>query len=241
MNEEKKEFSNKEIPKEVINYSTNYNLEDLYSHASSELTLQQTKRDQIISVYLALVSFIVPFALSSSNMTTSIKGLIFIATGLVGTLFSLIIIRYRLYKEVYWLTCQTITVLSNCKKEMINKKIVQAAFYQCIYKKGKSYIKTKDNKKKFLHFKYVKKNLFSSETIYFLIHSIISIVILSLGIGLTTYNIIIAIIVGIFVLMLLLYSYFNKLIEVFKVLANDSDESFNKAFSKAWFLHFYVE
>ena len=245
MRKEKKIFQNKEIPNEAINFHADYNLEDLYDHASSELTLQQSKRDQIISVYLALVTFIVPFALSSSNLSISNKGLIFTATGFVGILFSLIIIRYRLYKEVYWLTCQTITVLSNCIKERIDKSVVQAAFYQCIYKKGKSYIKIKNNKKKFMHFKYVKKNLFSSETIYFLIHSIISIVILSLGVGLTIdynyINIIIPIILGLIVLILLLYSYFSKLIDVFKVLADDSDESFNKAFSKAWFLHFYLE
>lgn len=245
-NPEKKKFENKQIPKEVIKTNADYNLEDLYDHASSELTLQQTKRDQIITVYLALVSFIVPFALSSAEMSLTSKGLVFLATGIVGILFSLIIIRYRVYKEVYWLTCQTITVLSNCKDEMLNKAIVQAAFYQCLRKKGRGYIVETKRGKKFAKMRYAKKNLFSSETIYFLIHTFMTAVILGLGTALVAeplgwLRFVLAGAVGMLTVLLLLSSYFSKLIEVFRVLADDTDESFNRAFSKAWFLHFYAE
>ena len=42
----------------MVKDQRNYNLEDIYEHAHSELSLQQSKRDQIITIYLALCSFL---------------------------------------------------------------------------------------------------------------------------------------------------------------------------------------
>ena len=42
---------------DMVKDEQNYNLEDIYEHAHSELSLQQSKRDQIITIYLALCSF----------------------------------------------------------------------------------------------------------------------------------------------------------------------------------------
>ena len=88
-----------------------YDLGGIYEHAHSELSLQQSKRDQIITIYLALCSFLLPFALGEELISITMKGVLFLVVGLVGMLFSCITVRYREYKEAYWLCCQTLTVL----------------------------------------------------------------------------------------------------------------------------------
>ena len=73
-----------DIGEGLLKDTQNYNLEDIYEHAHSELSLQQSKRDQIITIYLALCSFLLPFALGESVPTTEWKGVIFLLLGVVG-------------------------------------------------------------------------------------------------------------------------------------------------------------
>lgn len=109
-----------------------------YERAYAELGLQQTKRDQIITLYLAMFSFLIPFALSLESLSWRVKGLIFLATAVVGVLFALVIIRYRIYKEVYWLCCQSLTVLQGIRTELLNKETIQQVYYSTLYKKEKA-------------------------------------------------------------------------------------------------------
>ena len=221
-------------------------LDSLYSRAFSELGLQQTKRDQIITLYLAMFSFLIPFALSMEGMGLLVKGLIFLATAIVGFLFALIIIRYRIYKEIYWLCCQSLTVLQSVQTEKMNKEMIQKVYYHTLKKKGKSFLKTNADGETFFSNKlYVKKNLFSSESIYFFIHNFLTSLIAGLSAGLifpcsTTLRIALAILAAILVFFILSAKYFHECIKVYSVLEDESDESFNRTFSKAWFLHFYV-
>lgn len=232
------------IEEEKLKEKKDYNLEELYNHAHSELSLQQTKRDQIITLYLALCSFLVPFTLGEEVITWPLKGLIFIVIGLVGILFSLVSVRYREYKEVYWLCCQSITVLKNFKDDEINKDSIQKVFYRCLYKKGKGYVK--DNKMNY--FKYVRKNSFSSETLHFIIIGLITSFVFGIGIAISlpvilVLKIVVSVLIVLIVLVLLLYIYFRSCIKIYKVLAStdkeEKDQLFSKAFSKAWFLHMY--
>lgn len=121
----------------------NYNWEDLYSHNHSELSLQQTKRDQIISLYMALFTFMIPFAISIDSLEWKFKGMLFIVLGIIGLIFAPVIIRYRIYKEIYWISCKTITQLINYDKDQVNKALVQSIFYKTIKKQAKSSIKIK--------------------------------------------------------------------------------------------------
>lgn len=219
------------------------NLAELYEKALEELSLQQTKRDQIITLYLAMFSFLIPFALSQESLTWLVKGSIFLITGVVGILFALIIVRYRIYKEAYWLCCQCITVLTGIKKEAMNKAIVQNAYYETMEKKGRSFYK--DGTSEFSKAKYVRKNLFSSETLHFIIHTTITVIILGLG----TYLVLdvqkwirfaAAIAVAVAVFLLLLRKYFVECIKIYQVLIDKKDASFNHTFKIAWFLHFYA-
>lgn len=229
-----------------------YNIEKTYEHAHSELSLQQSKRDQIITIYLALCSFLLPFALGEEVIGYEMKGLIFLIVGAVGILFSCITVRYREYKEVYWLCCQTLTVLQSFKSEELDKSLIQRTFYHCLHKKGKGYLRCKGNKKLLKKFAYAKKNLFSSETMHFVIIDLMASFITGLGVGLAlislpTINLILGVILGTFVFILLVFLYFNTCVKVYSPLeeheGDDSEErknrAFNKVFSKAWFLHFY--
>lgn len=253
---DKRQFNDWEAP---IDYakckdSKNYNLEDIYDHAHSELSLQQNKRDQIITIYLALCSFLLPFALGEAIESIRLKGLIFLVVGIVGILFSLITVRYREYKEVYWLCCQSITVLQSFKPEEIDKSVVQRTFYHCLRKKGKAFLSFDGDTAKLKKLTFVKKNLYSSETLHFMIIDLMASFIMGLGTALIInvsllLNILIGALVGITVFILLFSTYFRTGLKIYASLETKNEENndktrnkaFNKAFSKAWFLHFYYD
>lgn len=221
-------------------------LNALYERACSELALQQTKRDQIITLYLAIFSFLVPFALSLEGLQPFVKGLLFLAAAVVGIIFGMIIIRYRVYKEVYWLSCQSISVLFGIKIEMTDKSTVQSVFYECLKKKGKGYITVApDGTKKFSRGKYIRKNLFSSECLYFLVHLFITAAIFAMGIGLILpgnvwVRSVVAVVLALCLICMLMQAYFVQCIGLYLVLEDEKESSFNRAFSKAWFLHLYL-
>lgn len=219
-------------------------LNALYERAFSELGLQQSKRDQIVTLYLAMFSFLIPFALSLDAVTWQVKGCIFLAAAIVGVLFALVIVRYRIYKEIYWLCCESITVLFGIKNHKIDKKMVQSVFFWSVHKKGKKYLEGEKpeifNKKK-----YIKDNLFSSESIYFFIHILLTALIFGLSVGLMcslriSLNIIIGGVSGAVLFVILSIKYFRECIAIYNVLTDKKEDSFNKIFSKAWFLHFYI-
>ena len=229
------------------------NLFDIYKQAHSELSLQQQKRDQIITIYLALCSFLLPFALGEELISMQIKGLIFIVAGVIGVLFSLITVRYREYKEVYWLCCQTLTVLQNFEDNTLDKNTVQGAFYHCLHKKGKGYLYNKNGETLFNKCLYARKNTSSSETFHFFIIALMCAFVSALGVYLVmdtsgTLPIIISAAVAVVVWLMLVAVYFNHCIKIYACLeerksttSKTKDKLFNKAFSKAWFLHFYYD
>lgn len=239
-----------DIEEKSIKKQKDYNLETLYEHTHSELSLQQNKRDQIITIYLALFSFIIPFALSLEGVGLWMKGLIFIAVGVIGVLFSHINVRYRVYKEAYWLACQALTVLMNVKEEELTKKNIQRAFYHSLKKKGEGYCADgKWSTKKF-----IKKNIYSAETMHQMIQVFITSTISCLGVALVVYGLcavrvwlaaLIGAAVFVAVFVWLMTGYFKKFMEVYGVMREQNadrkrrDDLFNATFSKAWFLHVY--
>lgn len=217
-----------------------------YERAFNELGLQQTKRDQIITLYLAMFSFLIPFALSMEGISWQVKGLIFLVAAIVGVLFAFVIIRYRIYKEVYWLCCQSLTVLHGIRTEALDKVMIQTVYFRTLEKKGKSFMKKgRDGQQRFSRARYIKKNLFSSESIYFFIHAFITVLIFGMSVALILQGeMLLRVLVGVgcsVVLFLFLAAkYFSECIKVYAVLIDHKESSFNSTFSKAWFLHFYV-
>ena len=240
------------IDNSKIKKNKDYDLGGIYERAHSELSLQQSKRDQIITIYLALCSFLLPFALGEELISVTMKGDLFLVVGIVGVLFSFITVRYREYKEAYWLCCQALTVLLSFETNELNKTTVQRAFYHCLKKKGKGYLKDRRGEKRFRKALYVKKNIFSSETIHFVIIALMCSFICGLGVSLIKsglLGIVAGIGVGVLIFIGLLSVFFNTCIKIYRCLeerARDGDEKrrnadFNKVFSKAWFLHFYYD
>ncbi len=225
-------------------------LDEMYGRAVAELTLQQTKRDQIIASYLTVLTLVTTVAMTSDYVTDAIRGYFFLAAGFIGVLLALIIIRYRVYKEVYWLCCQALSVLFGYKKEELNKAVIQNIYKATMLKKGKKYVKEVTVKKtkvlKMRKWFYFWKNLFSAETIYLAIQALICAAMVLLG---ALYSSVgrcweawkwpIGIVAALVVLVGLVWYYFEKCIGVYAWLAKNDDASFNEAFGKAWFLHFY--
>ena len=227
-----------------------YDLKELYRLTYEELGLQQSKRDTLISLYIALFSFIIPFTLSMNSQDLPLwgKGVLFCVMGIIGCLMAGIIIRYRMYKEVYWLACRTISQLKNYDTACINKALVQGTFYKTMQKKGKSYVRTTPEGKKFRWLRFIQKNTFSAETGYFMIHSLLTAIIMGLGIALVLYGqygsmwgIGLGIGLGAAVLAVLMLWYYRILYSVYAVLVDGKDASFNHAFATAWQLHFYPD
>lgn len=230
---------------EAFNDNPNIDLSKLYEMSCKEMALQQSKRDTIINVYMLIFSFMVPFVFSLENIEILEKGLIFSVLGFLGIIFSTIAVRYRVYKEAYWITCATITQMGNLKSTMYTKEIVQSLYYKCMYKKWCKYIKV--NKKSISSFnkwKIFTKNIFSAETLYYLVISLITVITLSIGIYTTlsvwvSNPLLISLIIVVCVFIWLIWMYYYNLTKIYSVLIDKKESSFNFAFSKAWFLHFY--
>ncbi len=120
--------------------SDKINLQELFNICNTELGLQQTKRDQIIVLYLTICSLVSSIMLSD-NVTISTPA----KSGIFGLLFILgmiglgVVSRYRIYKEVYWISCHTISNLYSVDITKIDKAMIQYKFYQCLRKSGKDH------------------------------------------------------------------------------------------------------
>lgn len=245
---EDKKFEYTFFDDKKISDKPEYPLGTIYEKCIEEMVQQQSKRDQIITVYVAMCSFVVSYILSSEMLNFFAKGLVFFALAVIGLGFSLIITRYRIYKEAYWICCQTITNLMSVKEEEINKETIQGLYYKCLKKKGEKYINTDTTPNKFKYWTFFHKNIFSGETIYSLIHSFIVSTLIGLSAFMTMAMsnsekkcIIVAASMGIIFFIWQVYIYFKNLMEIYSVLIDGTDTSFNKAFSKAWFLHLYID
>jgi len=326
------------------------NLDEMYGRTVAEMTLQQSKRDQIIASYLTVLSLATSVAMTSEHITPAMQGGFFLAAGIIGILLSMIIIRYRVYKEAYWLCCQAISVMFGYDKKKLNKELIQNVYRATMLKKGKGYCKPVPNREdevqpafklevkaldddglqrrfslldrngnllqqetgcectfrilwadpkqekvtyilresiakddgkqtdtdrpvkitfsrdeqgtaharalmddlsvplkrdpevRFSRWKYVWKNKFSAETIYLFIQALICATVTTLGFSFvlpTALRWPVSIMIGVGVLVWLLWLYFAKCIEVYSWLIDGKESSFNKAFGKAWLLHFY--
>ena len=54
------DFEKVDIGEEIFGKTDGINLESMYEQCNQELTLQQSKRDQIIAVYISVAGFIIP-------------------------------------------------------------------------------------------------------------------------------------------------------------------------------------
>lgn len=102
-------------------------LENLYNQCNAELGLQQSKRDQIIAFYIAIISFLVP-AIIDLALPPLAQVLAYGVLWGIGMILCSVVRRYRVYKEAYWLTSRTISTLMRVKKEYVSKDVIQKIF-----------------------------------------------------------------------------------------------------------------
>lgn len=240
-----KEFLNKTLEEKVLQ-TPQVDLKSLYQRAYEELCLQQSKRDQIITLYMGMITFLVPFSISLTAIEWQHKGILFLVIAAIGALLAQIIIRYRIYKEAYWLCCQTITVLASIKQEEFKKSVIQAAYYTTMKKKVSSCMVGEGDNARLRPMKFVKKNIFSAESIHYFVLVLIDVMILGVGLffvipGEFLVRIAIGIASAVGLFLILTVEYFYQCVKVYRVLIDGKDDSFNATFSKAWFLHFYAD
>ncbi len=147
----------------------NMNLDTSYELTVAELGLQQTKRDQIIAFYISVIGFITP-NLIGLDLPSGIKGCVFFALYIVGLLFVHVIIRYRIYKEVYWIACRVITQLYNIFPERRYEDVIYRIFYNELKENRDTIVKWKEHGKKkgeISYFRSFKRQVNSAETILF--------------------------------------------------------------------------
>lgn len=242
-------FQHTELTVKPKDHPEHLDINAMYQRATEELTLQQSKRDQLLMIYMAAFAFIVPALISEEGLSPALSGSIFIGLGFIGLLFSLIVIRYRKYKESYWICCRTLTVMMTMDKSAWTEKNIQAIYYKCLCKKAGKYVKSCEKKpsgKRFQYWKYSWENLNSGETLYLVILALIAGSVLGMGVGILLpltmkLKVICGIASGCVLCAAAIYQYFKTLAGVYSVCADGLERSFNTPFKDAWFLHFFVD
>ncbi len=233
-----------QIPKTEKEKAKDIDIDTIYGFTNDELSLQQKKRDQIITLYLAMITFFIPFTIELTSVTHLVKGIMFLFLSVIGLILGLIVMRYRIYKEVYWIALRTLSQLKNYPNEQMNKSLVQSLYYMSLCKIANKFVDKKKEKIKFL--KLAKSSFFSAETLYFVLISFVSSAILAVALifmlktlpDTTRYTI--AVCASIFTFISEYSKYTQALASVYAAAARPHDEkAFNKGFSKAWHLHFY--
>ena len=87
----------------------------------------------MFGIFITLFTFAVPLSL-----TSDLKYWLFLGLGVIGIFFSLIILRYREFKEAYWLACRTLTIFGTLNTK-ITKQTIQSIFHYCMRKNGDGY------------------------------------------------------------------------------------------------------
>ena len=238
-------YQNYEIEADSRNDNKDLRLEKSYEMCVSELGLQQSKRDQTIAFYIAIISFVIP-AIVQMDINNYVKAAGFFTLFVLGSMLTKVVVRYRIYKEVYWITCRTITQLYNFHQHKITKDLVQHIFYKTMEKNKSSIIVVnKVNKEKINWWKTFRKMQNSAETILYEVMVLMSSLVLWIAIFLlipsNTYGIVVA--TTIIVINYIYYNvyYYKRLTSIYAVFINNSDESFNATYSKAWFLHSFYK
>lgn len=121
------DFEKVDIGEEIFSKTDGVNLESMYEQCNNELTLQQSKRDQIIAVYISVAGFIIPSILGL-NLGALPMAAAFFLLFVIGATLCKVVVRYRVYKEVYWVTSRTIAALFCVEDDLITRHRVQKLF-----------------------------------------------------------------------------------------------------------------
>ena len=242
-------FMHKEFEKEddfLIKDGRDFKLENTYNLCVKELSLQQSKRDQIIAFYIAIISFVVPTIISMQGDSLT-KSAGFLALFVLGCMLSKVVIRYRIYKEAYWLTCRTISQLYNYDQSKFKKELIQHIFYKTMEKNKKTIFAFKEKAPEEIDkIKTCRKIMNSAETIIFEVLVLITCMVLWIGVNMLVdfymWGPVSASVLALASCLYWNFKYYDALTGFYDILfdnGENSNDSFNAAYSKAWFLHFF--
>lgn len=239
------DYKNYVIKEDFFSNEIDLRLESTYELCITELGLQQSKRDQTIAFYIAVISFVIP-AIISMEINNYAKAAGFIALYILGGMMAKVVVRYRIYKEVYWITCRTISQLYNIDQSKICKQLVQHIFYTTLCKNMSSVLvfnkKQSDKVDCWRSFRKIRN---SAETTLYEVLVLLSSLVLWIGvytlIPISTIAIITATVLTIINYVYWCIYYYKRLTNVYAVYIDGSDESFNDTYAKAWFLHSFYK
>jgi len=258
------------IPREYYNSDSFMDLDNNYTMTVEELGLQQSKRDQIIAFYLTLLSFVIPNiielklvsaenvektyagAFAIADVEAIAKAFAFLMLYIIGLILTYVIMRYRVYKEVYWIACRVLTQLCNIKKENINQSTIYTLYYNALKKNQDSIVKKnkkghldKDGYIKTSILRSFRRQLDSAETLLFETLVLFSTFVGAIGaIYLYKSYRTSSIIILLFLFCMFIrvnYQYTTKLIALYRCIDTGLVEDLEKTFKKAWMLHCYID
>lgn len=241
------------IPHECYSKDGSMALDSCYEQTVAELGLQQSKRDQIIAFYLTILGFVIP-SVVSLEVGDSPKALAFLAMYVIGSIFCHVILRYRIYKEVYWIACRVISQMCNIKPDCRTKKNIYILFYNALDNNKSSIVqyapkRPGDSTCKRSLFRSFKRQLNSAETLLYETLAFFSGFVGAIG---GYYAWCVSRILGVAIWLMIAYmfirinyKYVTRLMALYNCIdEQDADkklEQMEATFAKAWMLHCYVD
>lgn len=219
-------------------------LDKNYEMTVAELALQQSKRDQIIAFYLTILGFVIPNVIKL-EIGEIPKAVAFLAMYSIGLIFCHVIIRYRIYKEVYWIACRVLIQLNNIRPEGRTKDTIHTLYYNALVKNRDTIVAKNRKGTRNSKWRSFLRQLNSAETLMFETLAIFCSFVGCIG---AWYVYMSCPILGgalfvVLVLMILVvnYKYCTRLMNLYTVVDTRDVKDLNIAFSKAWMLHCYVD
>lgn len=241
------------IPRGDYSLDGSMDLDNCYQQTVAELGLQQSKRDQIIAFYLTILGFVIP-SVVSLEVGNGPKALAFLAMYVIGAIFCHVILRYRIYKEVYWIACRAISQMCNIKPECRTKKNIYILFYNAMDHNKSSIVQYRKNQPKGAvpkrsFWRSMKRQLNSAETLLYETLALFSSFVGAIG---GYYAWCVSWMLGVCVWVALVYmfvqincKYVKRLMALYDCIDEpDEDKKLEKleaTFAKAWMLHCYVD
>lgn len=231
---------NTKIPREAYQPNGGMDLDNSYSQTVNELGLQQSKRDQILAFYMTILGFVIPNVVDM-NVGNLEKSTAFFCMYIIGVIFCHVILRYRIYKEVYWIACRVLTQLCNICTEKRNKEIIYTLFFNCL----KNNMDTIVVKGKFSLLKSFKRQLNSAETLLYetlvLFASFVGFVGSAYLLQVSKWTAVISVVLIMYIFVRLNYKYAKRLMNLYACVDTENEKDLEKTFAKAWMLHCYVD
>lgn len=237
------EFVLKKIPKDVYDENGSMDLNSCYEQTVAELGLQQSKRDQIIAFYLTILSFAIPSVIGLEINDVG-KAIAFFAMYVIGVMFCHVILRYRIYKEVYWIACRVLTQMANLKPAGRNRENIYALFLHSLTDNAGTIVQ-KTDAGKISFWRSYRRQLNSAETLLFETLVLFSSFVGGIGAvylyGISKVGCVAGLVAVAGMLIMMNYKYTSRLMELYVCVETGLKKDLKKTFDKAWMLHCFVD